>query len=114
MMGHPTPQFSPGPIPPHPVPSSPIHSDTDCFELVSALLDWVILQKPFLEARVNETRSLYEEQCYDLNGLKKATPHELKEIGIPIGLHKQIVEFIRPFMKSRPIMPSSTPPSSSQ
>ena len=123
MVGNPTAPFGlgPGPPPPPPpaaaalpAPSSPINSNTDCFELLSDLLEWVILERPSLEARIETTRSLYLDECYDLNGLKRATPQELREIGIPIGLHKQIVDCIKPFMKSRSNLPSSTPPGSSQ
>jgi hypothetical protein len=74
----------------------------------------VIQQKPKLVENIEEARILYEEQLFDIDGLKNAQPQALKDHGIPYGLHMQIVKLIKPFLKYRSTLRSSPSYPSSQ
>jgi hypothetical protein len=77
--------------------SSPVTSDTDPTGLLLEYIEWHIQKKPFQEWQFREAFRILQEQCYDMEGIRKLQDYNWQELAIPLGLGTRLSRDIRAF-----------------
>ena len=81
--------------------SSPVDSNSDPIELLLSYFEWQARRVPAMAAMIRAAADAVVDEAYDLEGLRKMTKEDWKDMDVGIGLGKRLSREVDRFWKLR-------------